>query len=136
MAHLIFQSLVCMLHTAATSDISKQDEKGNNKMLIICILFQEFLICNRVVCVEEKNIENFSELRLQQFHISITALKSVKLHQYHPELVSGKFSVSISSSSLTEEKSTCVLVFSEEEYQTVTLLFRTFSLFSSLFILK
>ena len=61
MVHLIFQSLVCTLLTAITSDISKWDEKGNTKILMIQILFQEFLIHNIVVCVEEKNFENFGQ---------------------------------------------------------------------------
>lgn len=107
MAHLILHSLVCTLCTAITSDISKWDEKGNAKMLIIQILFKEFLIQNTVICVEEKNFENFSQFQLQQFYIGITASKSVKLHQYHPQLGSGKSSMckSMSSSSLAEGNS-------------------------------
>jgi len=63
-------------------------------MQMIQFLFQEFFIHNIAVCVEEKNVENFSQLHLQQFHIGITTLKSVKGHQYHRELASEKSSMS------------------------------------------
>lgn len=111
--------------------LSKWDKKGNTKMLMIQILFQEFLIHSVVVCVEEKNFENFSQLQLQQFHLGITTLKSVKLQQYDPELVSGKSSMSksIGFSSLTEEiPLCCVSALSEKESQVITLPFLSFLL--------